>query len=232
MITIDEVYKYKDANTDMLPEIEKLYNTYKNKKEYSLNKEDNLNSAFICTLNKLSDSNYSVLAKDLLKLNINKEQYINNLINLIIHKCFVESKYCSLYAKLSTELSSYYIKENDKQISFRDIFVKKCQSTFNDCVNHKINKDNAKTFFIFLGELYNCGLLSDRIITICFQNIFNKIYEDNQLLFFSTLLKTTTQKLVKINKSEHDKIIKHLTDVKNSSKFSMKDKFLIMDLLE
>jgi hypothetical protein len=234
---ISEVLKFKDANKDLLPELFHLYNLYKNKKDYikkppsQINYNEKLYSSFICILNKLSDSNFNDLAKDLLNLQINKEEQIIKLIELIISKATTEIKYSNVYAKLSKQLSSYYIKDGEKNIYFREILIVKCQALFNNCLSGKLQKDNAKSFIIFLGELYNNELLSNKIILSCFSVLFNNI-NDMSIILICTLIKSIKDKYSKICADEFNIVLKKLNSIKEDNNTNTKDKFMIMDLFD
>lgn len=264
LLTIDEFLKYKQVNREMLPEIQEFYNLNKHKfnrvnnwrkiaeqkpnenwlitNRFKQNEEEKLYSQFRCILNKLSDTNFNNLAKEITTLEIEKQEHLLKLAEFIFNKAITENKFCVTYAKLSKELSGYYIKENDKMIFFRELLINKCQQMFNECVffdplsetKMQISKEMSIGCMIFIGELYNCELLTNKIINSCFLLLLKRLDQskiniiDNICALMKIVGKNFTKKCV----LETDHIFEKLNKIMTIGTLINKDKFALMDLFD
>ncbi len=194
--------------------------------------DEKLYSQIRSILNKLSDDNFNVLVEEIKKLAINDEQHLGKLSEFIFNKALDEPKFCIRYAKLAFEFAKYE-PYNNGVISFRTSIVQRCQIMFTDIKDAP--KDKAKGCVNFIGELYNCNLLPNKIIYYCFSellsmhesNIFEKIIE-----CVSTLMKISGEKFWVNN--NHDAVIlfDKIDLLIKKGKLCNKDKFGLMDTLD
>lgn len=269
-ISLEDFFKYKNVKTneEMLPEIMAFFNTNKNKfqktqqqhswrkleqkvndnwliaNKFNQTDDDKIYTQFRSILNKLSDSNFNELAKEITNLGILKQNHLSALVELIFNKAIIESKFSIMYAKLSKELASYYIKEmdNGKDIYFRELLINKCQVMFTDCVSYDptaenktlITKEMAIGCMTFIGELYNCELLTNKIINSCFSLLIMKIGMNKPYVIdcISVLMKTIGKIFINKCPNESKIIFEKLEKLVSSGKLSNKDKFGLMDLLD
>ena len=266
LLTIDEFLKYKHVNRDMLPEIQEFYNTNKTKFNRPINNwrkygnepktndnwliankfkqtdDEKLYSQFRCILNKLSDGNFDSLAKEIITLDIEKQEHLLKLAEFIFNKAILENKFCITYAKLSKELSGYYVKDNDKIAYFRELLINKCQQMFNECVffdpsidnNTMISKEISTGCMIFIGELYNCELLTNKIINSCFLLLLKRL-EQNKINIIDNicaLMRIVGKIFVNKCSVETNLIFEKLDKLMKSGTLNNKDKFSLMDLFD
>lgn len=268
----DTMIKYRSINTAILPEIYNMchYNKKNNKqsshnsvwrkfdknesdnwlisKKFNQSDNDKLYSQFRSILNKLSDKNFNELAQELIDLQISKGEHVVKLVDLIFQKAIIEKKFSTIYSKLSKELSSYYIYEDDnsKPIHFRDILINKCESMFRDCLTPENNPNKILKFkeqiigcMIFLAELYNNGLLINKIIYSCIMQLIlkanlNITINGSHYIIDSicTILTVAGPMFCEDNKQQSMVIFEKLEEIKKSSQLPKKDMFVIMDLLK
>ena len=145
-IKYNELMKYKDANTEMHPDLKHFVSTfpgvstkpkhsgrYKNKSNWKKSEkkikttwiadvkkektdEEKLYLQIRGILNKLSSSNFNNLASDLIELDIKSKEHLMALVDIIFKKAITETKFNDIYAKLCYELASYYIDDNNKKV--------------------------------------------------------------------------------------------------------------------
>lgn len=195
-LTIDDFYKFKQANTDILPSLIDFYEKCRQiqmalvkkpvgtddwkKKEadnwLTTNKknrddDEKLYSTMRTLLNKLSDENFIVIKNELQKLNIREEHHLEKLSGLIFDKASIEPKFCVWYAKIAADIAQW--ADNDTNKCFRKLLIDKCQLTFSnilviDDTTMNITKEKSRGCVVFIGELYNQDLLPSKIINSCF----------------------------------------------------------------
>lgn len=213
-----------------------------------LNNDENemLYCQFRSILNKLSNSNFNEMAKELIDLKIKTLEHMTKLVDLITNKAIMEDKFCHVYAKLVIELAPYFIKDGDKTIYFRELMINKCQRLFNECITHKkeveLKQDDEsmktkKTIIgclTFIGELYNNNLLTSKIISTCFILLYKQFLQGMGFIIdgYCVLLRTIYDKYSKSCPKETDDAFQKLEQIKNSGKISIKEKFTIMDIFD
>ena len=262
-ITIEQFYKYKnnpdnrvlltglDKYIDRGPKRKLQHNKHNNQSSWLMNNKANLSEddklvlQITSILNKLSSNNIEQLAEEIINLNINTEDIMVRLVNTIFNKAISEEKFCSLYAELTKYLSFYYIEIDEKKIYFRELMINKCQNMFSDAIslpqeleienNSKFaNKKQVLGSIAYIGELYNHGLLTDKIIFTCFKLIFMKINLKKAYIIdiMCLLIKSVREKFSKKCHTDYDTCINHIKSLQTDSRISQKDKFAIMDILE
>ena len=264
-LSLDEFMKYKKNNVEMLPPILEFYNINKNKfqriqtnnpwrkfeqksndnwliaNKFNQNDDDKLYSQVRSILNKLSDSNFDSLAKELINLDISKQHHLSKLVELIFNKAILERKFSVMYAKLAKELEPYYIKENEtgKNIFFRELLINRCQLMFNNFVtdaksDENIPKELALGCMTFIGELYNCEILTNRVINNCFALLMMKTDNNKPLIVdcICILMKSVGKNFNDKCNSDCKKIFERLDKLSQLNLLSNKDRFAIMDLFD
>ncbi|ARF09640.1 eukaryotic translation initiation factor 4G [Indivirus ILV1] len=259
-LTLDELAKYKHLNQDMHPELVEFYNKNKNRfnKQYKKQKtskpvltpqpkkqqktdDEQLYSEFRSILNKLTETNFEVLSKDLMSLNITKREHLTTLANLILKKAILDKKFCPIYAKLSRQLASCHITE-DKKIYFRDLLVNECQQIFNSCISYdpnnittqEISKEKATGCIRFIGDIYNHSLLTDKIINSCFLLLLMKVNSSNGYIVecLCDLLKTSGKQFISKRPQESEMVFQKIDEAIKSGKLCNKDRFALMDMID
>jgi len=154
-----------------------------------------------------------------------------------------------MYAKLTKELSSYYIEEDGKKVYFREILINKSQSMFLEGISleTELDKKPSKSYkykeqvigcINFIGELYNNELLTNRIIQSCFNSIFMRIPLKKPYIIeiLCTLIKTVSETLLTKAPKEYDEYKTKLLLLKNNKlpniTINKKDMFSIMDICD
>lgn len=215
---------------------------------------EQLYSEFRSILNKLTDTNFEVLSKDLLSLDICTKEHLIFLSNLIFKKAIIDKKFCPIYAKLAKHLGGLFIYDecNNKKIFFRDILVSECQQTFNACISYdptikansadtvldqpiiEISKEKATGCIRFIGNLYNNDLLTNKIINSCFMLLFMKINTPNEYMVdtICELFKTVGKLFSTKCQQETEFILQKMDLAIKSGKLSNKDRFALMDIID
>ena len=255
---VEKFYHYKCLNRQMLDGLDK-YVKKSNWKKHNFhqpnwvitqknnqNDDDKLYSQFRGILNKISDSNLKELSDEIISLNITKKEQLVNLVDVIFTKAISESKFCTVYSKLSKHLASYYIEENNTKIYFRKILINKCQTMFSEAISldEELSNDSDNQCFKFknqiigcityIGELYNQELLTHQIISSCFDLIFVKVSLKKAYIMeiMCTFMSVVHDKFSKECSEEFETRVGLIKNIKDSSDISIKDKFAIMDVLD
>ena len=266
-ISLDEFMKYKPLNLDMSPELMEFYNTNKHKfnkghgrakfdhprptdnwlvsNKFKQNDDEKLYSQFRSILNKLSDSNFDNLAKELTTLEISKVEHLAKLAEFIFNKAIIESKFAMMYARLAKELIGYSIKDDDKLVYFRELLINRCQIMFNDCSSFDpttsgktvITKEIATGCMVFIGELYNLTLLTDKIINSCFMLLLMKVGQGKAFIIDCICALMRTCGVIFVQRDYNDakvvfERIEKLVMVEGKVELSNRDKFALMDVLD
>ena len=264
-LTLEDFTKYKycnkNPNEDVLSFASSISSKIKNKnkllnwrrndkppnnwilnKKFTQDEDEKLISQFRSILNKLSESNFDELAKELINQEIKKQSHLITLVEFIFSKAISETNFCDTYAKLSKELSLYYIEEEEKRIFFREILINKCQIMFMETISIDTdspggslkNREQILGCISFIGHLYNNDLLTKKIIYNCFQLLFLKVNLNKAYIIDSLclLLNTVGLNFSKKCPEETEICFFKLDKLKDSPEISKKDKFSIMDILD
>jgi hypothetical protein len=135
------------------------------------------------------------------------------------------------------------------KVYFRELLLNKCQYMFEKGVSFETElengdidttqsifkfKDHVLGCTRFIGELYNVGLLTDKIIYSCFLILFAKVNEKKAYSIdcICTLMETVGKKFSLSATIEVNMLFKKLHGVKDSRKVNKRDKFALMDLID
>lgn len=263
-ITIEELVKYKNKNTDILPQLidyinsikkipvtfkrfESVKNTRSNwilNKKLTQDENEKLVLQYRSILNKLSDSNFNELADELVSVQIKTQEQLAKLVETVFIKAISETKFVEIYAKLSKELSSYYVEEGDKKVYFRELLINRCQNTFNrgtsydksddNDVNNSRMKQEILGCITFIGELYKYEMLTSKIINSCFIHLFTRLSLNKAYIVdcLCTLFKIVGKDFFTKSPDEANNCINKLDKLKSSQNIQLKEKFAIMDIID
>ena len=203
--------------------------------------DDKLYAQLRSILNKLSDSNFDELTKEIITLNICKTDHLVKVAELIFSKAIVEKKFNEIYAKLAKNLNSYFIMdtETNKPVYFRELLINRCQNMFTSCISsteEAIRKDQALGCLRFIGELYNYEMLTSRIIQSCFGILFLKLADSNSnpniLEYMRTLITIVGAEFTKKCRDDANAIFDKMNQLIKSGTLSNRDKFGLMDIID
>lgn len=203
---------------------------------------DKLYSNLRGQLNRLTNNNYEDIVEEIVKLIPQDDQddnydHIQKLVELIFEKAVSESRFSVAYSHLCNKLSINY-----KDCQFNDILLTRCQKMFEQGFSNKSSdadqfknlfkhKENLIGYIRFIGELYNCELLTDNILNNCFQVMFVNSMEYT-IECLCNLMITVSDEFTKRNHTSACECYIKLKDIKDSAKTGIKDRFRIMDLLD
>lgn len=263
VLTFDLLLKYKNINTEPLPELQEFFQQSRRgrgwrkdrsesdhwlvNKKFTQTDNEKLYSQFRSILNKLSDSNFNDMARELVEQNIVLHEHLVKLVDFIFQKAIIERKFSEVYAKLARELASYYIiDENQHKIYFRELLFSKCQTMFNDALLASGDtgrclktKEQIIGCMIFIGELYLNELLIKKIINGCILNLIMKIPAKQTINgtpyiidSIVALIKTIGTQFNTQCPDDMDAIFSKLDAVMKSPDIQRKEKFSLMDLMD
>ena len=205
--------------------------------------DEKLYSIFRSLLNKLTDKNLDELSDELINSDIQEREHLEKLVDFVFHKSITESNFATLYAILSKKLIGLYVKCDDKKVYFRELLIKKCQNMFVECISIDTLDELSPNFkrksevlgcVMYVGELYNQNLLTDKIINSCFKLIFAHIELKKIFIIdiLCTFIKTVGKKFSKSSPNDTKIIFNNLSNLKDSKAIELKEKFAIMDLID
>jgi len=260
ILTVNEFMKYKELNKEVLPEIQEFYNTNKNKfnrasnwrkpeqkqsenwlilNKFKQSDTEKLHSQFRSILNKLTDSNFNILAKEITELEINSKDDLGILVEFIFNKAIIEPKFSVSYARLSKELAGYCLTDNvnNNNIYFRELLIFRCQQMFNECLikDNNITKEKSSGCMTFIGELYNCELLTHKIINSCFLLLLLKLKQDKTYIIESlvALMRVVGKRFHSECRDEANQIFNKINKlIETPDSLTNKEKFALMDLID
>ena len=169
---------------------------------------------------------------------------MNILVNQIFKKAVIERNFNHMYAKLCFKLLHIFIVVNNKNRYFRVLFINKCQYMFEaiskintekDLIDSEFkSKEEINGLISFVGELYNQNILNDNIIYSCILTLLIGIDSNrwSAIEQTCTLIDSIKKKFKKSSNKNYKNVMNELTEIKKRKDIPMKDKFLIMDILE
>ncbi|CAF0970215.1 unnamed protein product [Adineta ricciae] len=100
-------------------------------------------------LNKLTPQNRTILVEQLEKLELDRHERLEGMIDIIFSKAIEEPKYCSMYAELCDSFQKKQITTPNQNgqtttISFRQVLLSRCQTRFENDYREDINYDRRK----------------------------------------------------------------------------------------
>lgn len=194
-------------------------------------------------LNKINNSNFKIMKEELIKLNINTNEQLQSLVDEIFNRAVIEKNLSDIYAKLCFELLPVYIIVDNEKKFFRIMFINKCQHMFENISKIKNESDLENSVFnnkahihgilFFVGELYNHGIINNKIIYSCMLLLLLGFEENrwNAIEQSCILIQSIKNKFIKNCPKDYDNIKNELIKIKKTD-IPSKEKFLIMDILE
>lgn len=150
--------------------------------------------------------------------------------------------------------------ETRERIYFRAMLINRCQQMFNDSINFEchidkedvanssdesvldaqlqediinISKAEILGCMIYIGQLYNHELLTDKIVHSCFLLIFMKCPHKAYIIdILCTFIKTVGPRFFKRCPNDALNFIKKMELIRDDENINIKDKFAIMDVLD
>jgi hypothetical protein len=177
---------------------------------------------YLDKLNKLSEANFDVIAKEIKESDITTEKMMNEFVSTLFNKAINEKNFISLYVNLCDLLMGYFIIENEKKISFREKIITLIQKVF---MNVLLGHDKRVNVCLFVGEFYNKEILNLKII----KNCINQIMEKKLYKLIIDLLGITKNKLKKEDVEFYSQLETTLRKLMETEKG--KEKFLLMNVL-
>lgn len=245
-ISFEEFVNFRHLNKDPLESISHLLRQSRLPKaarnnwilaaKFNQDGEEKLYSDFTGILNKISKNNWKELAIEIKELNIDSDEHLIKLVELIFSKAISEPKFTNLYIKMSNELMDLD--------NFKSHLLRKCQNSFGCAImmdklieeteNSEFKfKEHITGCMVFIGELYNNGMLEDKIISSCLLRILmsinlKKAYAIDNLC---SLIKVVGKKFSKNSLKDMNKYIEQVEDLIHSD-IDIKDKFALMDIID
>lgn len=222
-------------------ELSKTENAWKpsnlNEEEILQNQKTLLKS-FRSSLNKLTPENFDVLLEQLKKCKIETVEELSGVVELIFEKAVDEPNFVTTYTKLCSELQSINVYENLKgtEVCFQKVLIDHCQMEFEKVIlehreTMKLRKRSCGTV-IFIGELYNSGILISEIMHECIKLLLEE-REDllESLCRFLTIIGSNIEKEKSDGLQEYLLVMEQI--VKNKPKhINVRIRFMIQDLID
>lgn len=163
-------------------------------------------------LNKLNESNYDIIKKQLLDDGetdnlLQTKQYLNIFVNILHKKILIDIYYIDIYIKIikSIVLDKIYNIPDDN-INFRILFVNRLEQNYTSR-NIDDKKDNINNIII-LSEMYNNKIIAKHVIL----NIINELKDSTKSLDLELLYNLLKYTKLYVN---YKTFSKNLTEDKN-----------------
>ena len=182
-------------------------------------------NSFSGLLNKITNSNYNEIYKELKEINVYNPSFYPSIANRLFQKILNEHEYISIYVQLCIDLNLNNQFIDELLILSNTFFNKFC-----------INNENSDDTFIKKQNINNiifiCTLFTNNLINpvIIFKKIIPdllNIVNDNNIEILCNLLDF----LKKINKYDLYEYYFKINKVKNHPYLTMRIKFMIEDLI-
>ena len=198
-------------------------------------------------LNKLSNKNFDEISKQIMNINVENRQQLEEMVHVIFIKTIREKGFSEMYTRLCKILIGCYVEDNGKKYYFRELLLNHCQMMFEQSTSTTLTdthvddkeklfklKDNILGCIRFIGELYNHGMITDKIIYSCFVSMNVKVKSSYLYIIDSLclLLEIVGTKLFSQNYSFGKRCIEMLVEIKNTPTLPSAYKFVIMDLFD
>jgi len=224
-------------------------------------RQEKLRGKITDTLNKITYEKFDTLAHLLIETiekQIETKQELEIAISQIFKKTVQESTFGKLYADLCCQIvaknQEFQDDLNDEKVTFKDALINQCQNQFENAYQpvklddvtdpyereerlSKQKKDALGTVQ-FIGELYNKGLLPNKICSVCLKElIMIEDPTDLQIESAYKLLRTIGKKYdSEDGKRKGDSGKKHLDNIfallKQQTKKNAKRVRILVDILE
>ena len=194
-----------------------------------------------CILNKLSQSNFDKLSRDLVTNFVYNDQLLSNLANFLFERATALS-FPELYAKLCRRLRNEF-KAINLSTRFRKAIVEKCRESFYN-EDEPLEKDKLmeaefkrKRRLIgnikFIALLLTENMIKAEIMYECFDVLLEpKSLSEETLETCVTLFKDTCPYLVVLSTSNVLEYYDRIVSFRDNSNFSKRLSFMIQDLID
>lgn len=249
---------WRKPKTEEEEKISSKAKLYKMKLTGTVEEQEKIKRSIKSIMNKVLPTNINKLREQLLETG---KQSVNNLIVLvqcIFEKACSEVKYTEMYANLckylrgefegfgfvELEKDQNYVKKN----LFKYELLERCEMVFKqeavedytglsaEEIKSKMESNKKRTLgnFRFIGELFKVGLISERIVLQCVNELVSKDNLDEGKLEGACILLSTGRSSFERTKLQKDteSIFKTLQEILSKEILSSKIKFKIMDLID
>jgi hypothetical protein len=208
-------------------------------------------------LNKLSNNNLVEISSSIRDLPYMKKKHAYQLCEKVIIKASQEPTFADIYAKLCNNLMPYYIKDisttgEETNVYFRSVLIIICQEIIQELILDvkSVSTTYERTFDYkkiklsglckFLGELYNYGIINEKIVEQCILLIYNVIINNKSSLDLfdplSVFVISIMNKIYNTHNETYNKIIELVDNIryeKNGFKFAKSIyKFKILEIYD
>lgn len=242
-----------EKNRAMMPEkLVMTSNGFKVKDREAIDESERGVRMVQSTLNKLTESNFDVIAKSILipEIILNT-RVVGDVVRLIYDKALVEPVFAGLYARLCVMIVRYEYEyhsmrggEVDAQKSdVRVAIVDKCQRMFDGAAKavqktateeeaEKLRKRNVNNIK-FAGELFLKSLITQKIIDLILdEKLYNNTPNDMDLEVVVNLLEVVGKMYEEKHREAQPRLWKTLATLQEDRRFSNRIRFLLQNLID
>lgn len=195
-------------------------------------------------LNKMVPESMEKLTAQLKTLNLS-DATLQVITERLFEKALLEPKYCRMYAQLCKALTE--TEDEARGAFFRRRLLDLCQSAFTTRSEPVLATDSESLLeqerlsrmrmcgnMEFVGELYKQRLIAEKVMTMCFDNLLQKVDNINMECFCKLMTNVGQQLTAKEkNKVAIDAYMVTLTkESQSSTTLDRRTRFIILDLLE
>uniref|UniRef100_UPI00358DDA42 eukaryotic translation initiation factor 4 gamma 1-like n=1 Tax=Myxine glutinosa TaxID=7769 RepID=UPI00358DDA42 len=133
---------------------------------------------FRVLLNKMTPENFGRLINQMKRVNITKEEDLEDIVQLVLDKAIKESKFSEVYAHVCHHLAKIEVQGRDKPgkvLNFHTLLIESCKnelrmgndanSSSDDDASKEKGRQRALGHVVFIGELFNAQVLDESFIT-------------------------------------------------------------------
>lgn len=201
-----------------------------------------------------ANAKYSALLTELKCIKYSKTEHFVRLVEIIIDKASREANYSDVYGDICKEFSQYMITEDNEVVTFKGKLLDTCRIVFMTHmknfkksvksvdnvdnvdkpinINIKITKDEFPGFMLFMGNLFEKGIITMITANTCLNEIDKYMYDNNGSVMEGYENFAKSVYLSTADTGIRNSIKMRLGLYIESDKINMRSKFRMEDMME
>uniref|UniRef100_A0A8C4WRX8 MIF4G domain-containing protein n=1 Tax=Eptatretus burgeri TaxID=7764 RepID=A0A8C4WRX8_EPTBU len=214
------------------------------KKRGMMSDDEDIIRQFRSLLNKLTPENFDRIIHQMKRINITKEGHLKDIVQLVLNKAMMESKFSEVYANMCSHLSKIAVHETSKPgniLNFHILLIQGCQDEYvigmdgSSSLDNEAFKEKARQRalgnIIFIGELFNAEVLHESIISDIVRELL-KDGKEQSLEYLCRLLGVVGQNLDSKQPAMINEYFTSLNELLKGKKMSSRIRFMLQDLID
>uniref|UniRef100_A0A8C4WUX9 MIF4G domain-containing protein n=1 Tax=Eptatretus burgeri TaxID=7764 RepID=A0A8C4WUX9_EPTBU len=214
------------------------------KKRGMASDDEDIIRQFRSLLNKLTPENFDRIIHQMKSINITKEGHLKDIVQLVLSKAMMESKFSEVYAIMCSHLSKIEVQQTSKPgniLNFRILLIQGCHNEFkmgmdgssslDDAASKEKARQRALGNVIFIGELFKAEVLHESVISDIVRGLL-KDGKEQSLEYLCRLLGVAGKILDSTQRAMMNEHFTSLNRLVKGRKMSSRMRFMLQDLID